>query len=68
MNDILYELSQRSEMTIEEILRSRYHLRMTIQKKAMRGEFYNIMLERDRVLGMSHSLPDELVNEIFGYI
>ena len=34
----------------------------------MRGEFYNIMLERDQVLGMSRSLPDELVNEIFGYI
>jgi len=30
--------------------------------------FYEAMLERDRVLGMRNSLPDEIVREIFEYL
>lgn len=33
-----------------------------------RGAFYETMMERDRVLGMRRSLPDEIVNEIMSYL
>jgi hypothetical protein len=33
-----------------------------------RGAFYEMMMERDRVLGMRRSLPDEIVNEIMTYL
>ena len=30
--------------------------------------FYEAMLERDRVLGMRHSLPDEIISEVFKFL
>ena len=42
--------------------------RLTTNEYDAMDTFYQLMLERDRVLGMRHSLPDELVSIIGEYL
>jgi len=39
-----------------------------MMKYAKKGEFYDAMLTRDKMLGMGNSLPDEIIGKIFQYL